>query len=93
MCTRKFIGEFTSDKFIQELLTGLSQSIIDEEVLLLRRGNIPLDRLTVINHQERNLGTPPGWATEQALRNMQRAASCRAACEAMDPDLQKALSL
>ena len=77
MCTRKIIGEFTSDEFIQSLLSGLSQSIIDEEVLLLRRGYICFDRFTVIDHHddERNLGTLPVWATDQALVNIRRAAS------------------
>jgi hypothetical protein len=49
VCTRKFIGEFAGDDFVQTLLSGLSQSIIDEEVLLLRRGYIPFDRFTVID--------------------------------------------
>ena len=88
MCTRKFIGEFTSDEFIQSLLSGLSQSIIDEEVLLLRRGYIPFDRFIVIDHHddERNLGTLPVWATDQALLNIRRAASSRAAREAMEKE-------
>ena len=86
MCTRKLIGEFTSDKFIQELFRGLSQSIIDEGGLLLRSGYIPFDRFTVIDHNERNLGTLPEGATKLALRNIQRAASRRNACEAMEKE-------
>ena len=75
--TRKFVGKFNGDDFIQTLLGGLSESIIDEEVLLLRRGYIPFDRFTVIDHHddERNLGTLPVWATDQALLNIRRAAS------------------